>query len=77
MAAIDLVVHVILRRTEKNTADASFRRVLVAEIRLLAKQVGDLAKLAKLAVKEVRGCRPILDPSRIDALDLSARARRR
>jgi len=64
MIATDLVVYVILRRTEKNAADASFRRVLVAEIRLLAKEVGDLAKLA---VKEVRGCRPILDPSRIDA----------
>jgi len=46
MSATDLVVYVILRRTEKNAADASFRRVLVAEIRLLAKEVGDLAKLA-------------------------------
>lgn len=73
MVAIDFVVHVILRCTQKNAEDTIFRRVDVAEVGLLAKEVDDLAKLA---VKEVRCGRPILDPPRIDALDLSARTRR-
>jgi hypothetical protein len=45
----------------------------MAEIGLVAKEIDDLAKLA---VKEVSRSRPILDPPRIDALDLSARAGR-
>jgi len=49
------------------------RRIAVAEIGLPVKKIDDLAKLA---VKHVRCPRSILDPSGVDALDVSAGARR-
>lgn len=51
MIAIDFVIYMILRCTEKNAADAILGRVDVAEVRLLVKEINDLTKLT---VKEVR-----------------------
>jgi len=46
MIAIDFVVYMILRRTQKDAKNTIFRRVAVAEVGLVSKEIEHLAKLA-------------------------------